>query len=390
VSHSGGVSALNASVITERGALEALVPEWEALADEAANASVFSTPVWQLAWLDSIPVASPRYIIARDDTGRLRALLPLAVRHRRVGAIAVRALELGGEAIACGDHLGFIARAVDATDAWTIAAPVIASCARDVDLVRLASMDEGESGIARAALSRDRSWRACDPRDDVAPRTQLPARGTDVLDAFDAARRKKINYYERHLAAAHPSATIARNEDRMPLAAGLDALAELHSLRWRQRGERGVLADASFMAFVRRFSAAAHARGWLRLYQQFIDDRIVATLLAVHYRGVASGWLLGWNPQFAKWNVSELLWVHAMREAAGEGLHTFDFLRGREAYKLRFPVTEPVLSTAQWAVSGRGRIAMDMSRAGERLLASARRWRTRGERVVKKIRGGTD
>ena len=384
------MSVLSASVITERAALEALVPEWTELVGDAARASVFSTPAWQLAWLDTMPAVSPRYITARDDSGRLRALLPLAVRHRRLGAISVRALELGGEAVACGDHLGFIARAGDATDAWTTAAPVIVSCARDVDLVRLASMDGGEAGFARATLARDRAWRACDPRDDVAPRMPLPARGTDVLDAFDAARRKKIRYYERHLAAAHPSATIARNEERMPLAAGLDALAELHASRWRQRGERGVLADASFMAFVRRFSGAAHALGWLRLYQLFIDDRIVATLLAVHCGGVASGWLLGWNPQFAKWNVSELLWVHAMREAAGEGLHTFDFLRGREAYKLRFPVTEPVLSTAQWAVSGRGRVAVDVSRAGERLLASARRWRTRGERVVKKIRGGKD
>ena len=377
-------------MITERGALEALVPEWAALVDESANASLFSTPVWQLAWLDTIPAVSPRYIVARDDAGRLRALLPLAVRTHRLGAIAVRALELGGEAVACGDHLGFIARPGDATDAWTTAAPVIASCAQDVDLVRLASMDESDAGFARAALAGRRAWRACDPRDDVAPRVALPAPGSDVLDAFDGARRKKIRYYERHLAAEHPSATIVRNEERMPLAAGLDALAELHASRWRQRGERGVLADATFMTFVRQFSGAAHAHGWLRLYQMVIEDRIVATLLAVHCHGVASGWLLGWNPQFAKWNVSELLWVHAMREAVGEGLHTFDFLRGREAYKLRFPVTEPVLSTAQWAVSGRGRVAMDVSRAGERLLASARRWRTRGERVVKKIRRGKD
>ena len=385
--HSGGVSLFSASAITERAALDALVPEWTALIDDAAHASVFSTPAWQLAWLDTIPVVSPRWIVVRDSAGRLRALLPLAVRRRRLGAVSVRVLELGGEAIACGDHLGLLARADDAADGWSVAAPLVASCAADVDLVRLASMDEAEAGAARAMLAEGLGWRACDPRDDVAPRLRLPAPGTDILDAFDPARRKKIRYYERHLAASHPSATIARNEERMPLAAGLDALAELHASRWRERGERGVLADAAFMAFVHRFSGAAHAHGWLRLYQMFIDGRVVATLLAVHWRGTASGWLLGWNPKFAKWNVSELLWVHAMREAAREGLHTFDFLRGREAYKLRFPVAEPVLSTAQWSVSGRGRVAMDMSRAGERLLASARRWRTRGERVVKKIRG---
>jgi CelD/BcsL family acetyltransferase involved in cellulose biosynthesis len=381
------VTGLLARVHSERAALDATLPEWTALLDASANGTVFATPEWQLTWLDTIPGASPRIIVVNDDAGRMRALLPLAMRSRRTGPFTLRSLELAGEAVACGDHLGLIARAEDSDAAWSAAAPAISSCAAAADIVRFASMDGGESGRMRAAVHAPAGWRSWDPRDDVAPRMPLPARGTELLDGFSAARRKRLRYYDRHLAASHPSVVIARNEERMPLAAGLDALAELHASRWRQRRESGVLADPSFMTFVRRFSNAAHERGWLRLYQMLVEDRVVATLLTLHWRDVASGWLLGWNPDFAKWNVSELLWVHAMREAADEGLHTFDFLRGREAYKLRFPVSEPALQAAQWAVTTRGRVAMDASRAGELVLASARRWRTRAERAVQKIRG---
>jgi CelD/BcsL family acetyltransferase involved in cellulose biosynthesis len=117
-----------------------------------------------------------------------------------------------------------------------------------------------------------------------------------------------------------------------------------------------------------------------------VDDCVVAALLTLHRRDVASGWLLGWNPAFAKWNVSELLWLHSVREAAREGLRVFDFLRGNEAYKFRFPVEAEPLRCRQWTVTTRGRVAIGTARLGEQVLASARRWRTRAYRAARTLR----
>jgi CelD/BcsL family acetyltransferase involved in cellulose biosynthesis len=214
----------------------------------------------------------------------------------------------------------------------------------------------------------------------------LPPRGTDVLDVLRSSRRTRLGYYERHFAASHPSGTIVLNEQRMPLDAALDVLGTLHAMRWRHRGESGVLANPELTAFARRFARLAHDRGWLRLYQTFVEDRVVATLLTLHWRQVASTWLLGWNPEYAKWNVSELLFLHSMRVATQEGLRTYDFVRGNEQYKFRFPVEAPVLQSRQWTVTTRGRVAAETSRMGERVLALARRWRTRAARVAQRVR----
>ena len=384
------MSALTARVIVNRDLVDEIVPAWNTLLDDAAQIEVFSTPEWQLTWLDSFPGVSPRYVAMSDETGRMRALLPLGVRTRRVGPFSLRALELGGEAVACGDHLGLIACPADAGDAWAASAPLVRSCAAEADLVRFASMDAAEAAAALAVTSMNPGWAACHPPDDVAPRMMLPPPTTDVLGAFRSSRRAKLRYYERQFASSHPSASVALNDERMPLDDALDALDALHASRWRQRGETGVLADPPFMTFVRRFSRLAHERGWLRLYQMFVEDRVVATLLTLHRRDVASGWLLGWNPAFAKWNVSELLWLHSVREAAREGLHTFDFLRGGEAYKFRFPVEPSALLCRQWTVTARGRVAVGTALAGERVLASARRWRTRAYRVAQKLRRAPD
>ena len=97
-------------------------------------------------------------------------------------------------------------------------------------------------------------------------------------------------------------------------------------------------------------------------------------------------WLLGWSPEFGKFNVSELLFLHSMRAAAREGLHTYDFVRGNEPYKFRFAAEPHVLRSRQWAVTTRGKIAVGANRIAERVLASARRWRTRAQRVAQKLR----
>ena len=102
---------LSARVVADRRALDALVPGWNALLEEGARGSLFSTPEWQLTWLDAIAGSAPRYVVVSDAAGVLRGVLPLAVRRRRVGPLSLCSLELGGEAIACGDHLGFVVRA---------------------------------------------------------------------------------------------------------------------------------------------------------------------------------------------------------------------------------------------------------------------------------------
>ena len=79
-----------------------------------------------------------------------------------------------------------------------------------------------------------------------------------------------------------------------------------------------------------------------------------------------------------------------MREAAREGMRTYDFLRGNEPYKFRFPVTAAPLLAPAWTTTRRGRFAVEADRVSERVLASARRWRTRAERVVRRARRARD
>ena len=378
------MTAWTSSVACTRAELLALRDEWSRLAESGGADSLFSTPEWQLSWFDAIgDEVIPRVATARDASGALRALLPMALRSRGSGLRRTMVLELSGESVACGDHLGLIALPADREVAWGTLVKVLDQCAAAADVVRFASMDEGSSRAMAVRNLNERNWRHTVQATDIAPRVALSGGGAAFDVSLSSHYRKRVRSYARSFDAAHPAAEFRRHGDTVSLRAAMDALYALHAARW-PRG--GVLDQPTMRRFLEVFSQTADARGWLRVYHIAIDERMIAVLLAVHWHGTASYFQSGWDPAFAKWNVAELLVVHAIREAAHEGCHTFDFLRGGEPYKLRFPVTSPALRTDEWVCSRRGhRVA-----AVETLLGaawhSARRWRTRAKRLLASTR----
>lgn len=368
------------SVARTRAELLTLSAEWTGLAESGGANSLFSTLEWQQSWYDAMgDEVKPCVAIARDGSGTLRALLPMALRPRGAGLRRTMVLELAGESIASGDHLGVVAAPGDRDAAWCALAPAIEQCAAAVDVVRFASMDEdGERATAIRHVEKH-GWRHTVQVTDVAPRLALS--GNEA--AFDASLRtrfrKRMNYYARSFEVAYPAAEFLRQGDAVPLRTAMDALYALHAARWPQGG---VLDEPVMRRFIEAFSQLADTRGWLRLHHITIDGRVIAALFAVHWHGTASYFQSGWDPAFAKWNVAELLVLRAIREAAREGCHTFDFLRGGELYKMRFPVTSPVLCTDEWARTLHGRRVAAVEDLLCAALRSARIWRTRAKRLL--------
>src|SRR6476661_8356344 len=109
---------MNASLLSDRVAVEAAVPAWrELLADSTSNQPTLS-PEWLLTWWDVYGPSDGRRLrlLRFDDGGRLVGLAPLLLRrHWHRPGLPFRRLEpLGsGERDAdavCSDYLDVIAR----------------------------------------------------------------------------------------------------------------------------------------------------------------------------------------------------------------------------------------------------------------------------------------
>lgn len=371
-----GRAALTARLLDNREAIVAIDAAWDALSQSGAR-GISATSAWYEAWIGAFgETVAPRVIAVTDETGVLRGVLPLAVLSRSIGGLRVRVLEMGGESVACGDHLGLIAAAPD--DAvWTAALPLLQSLGRDADVVHLRSLTAATAPGRDLRSLAPTKWRAAPTMGTVAPRLTLGRSAAAFEQSLSANRRQQLRRRQRALGEAHPGHAFVCTDGRGPIDTALDDLERLHQALWSSRDVVGAFADPLFGAFVRRFAAAARARGWLRLHQLVIDGETVAALLAYHWEGVGSYYTSGWNPAFAEWHVGELLLAHVIRTAADEGLSSFDLGRGNDAYKARFTAEPVPLLAAMWSTSARGHLAIGAHRVVIRATSEWNRWRTR-------------
>ncbi len=142
------------------------------------------------------------------------------------------------------------------------------------------------------------------------------------------------------------NAAIGRGKLRLRVASEEDALGmfeqlvRLHTARWQAAGESGVLADARVLAWHRESVPELQSAGLLRLYGLELAGEVVAVLYALRVRWVESFYLIGSAPEFAEVHPGTLLTAMAMEQAAGEGVEVIDMLRGEEAYKRFWRVTD--------------------------------------------------
>jgi CelD/BcsL family acetyltransferase involved in cellulose biosynthesis len=80
----------------------------------------------------------------------------------------------------------------------------------------------------------------------------------------------------------------------------------------------------------------ASERDWLRCYLLEAGNQPQAALLAFHWRHTASFYQMGWNPDGGVQSPGVVLLAHSIEQAIREGLTTYDFLRGEEAYKWKW------------------------------------------------------
>jgi CelD/BcsL family acetyltransferase involved in cellulose biosynthesis len=304
--------------ITTVDELERLRAEWIHLWSRCSDATPFQSPHWLIPWYRHLNPGA-LWVVALRDRERLSALAPFFIGE---GDRGERCLSLAGTGVS--DYLDVLFSPGSVMPAETLF--------RFLDS-RHSFWDTCDFRQLRACsllLHPLSSWREQVAADEPCPVLELdptPSAGSSRLDKnlrYCAARAEKLGEF-----VIEPAA-------EQNLEAWLRALFELHGLRWRRRGEPGVLCDQNVRAFhaeVARFAAQAKI---LRGYVVRLNGEIAAAYYGFADRARAYYYLGGFNPRYAALSPGLLAIRHAISEAAAEGKKEFDFLRGQEAYKYRF------------------------------------------------------
>lgn len=288
------------SILSDARGLEA---EWWDLWRRAPEATPFQSPAWLLPWRTNFTDGESVVLTGRRG-GRLVLVLPL--------------FRLDGRLLFWGAGTSdWLDGVFNPSLAPEDISQAVAALAEPLDLFQLPPA----SPLLSAAPPP--GWHDRQEPAESCATLALPA---DIPPRM----RQNLRYYRRRAARA------GIGEAERSGAAALENLAELHTRRWQNRDEPGIFADPRVLAWQREALAALEAEGLLRLHVLRQEARIVAALAVLAAKGRAFYYIGGFDPDLASLGLGTVLVGHAIADAEAEGLHSFDFLRGHEAYKYRW------------------------------------------------------
>ena len=335
--------------------VEAAREAWTEIAG-VAPASAYQGFDFSRIWLETVGAArgvAPMIVVARDEAGRVAALLPLGAFS--FGPLRLAAF-LGGK---------------DANFAMGLFRPGIAWPPEEIAALLAAAARLAAPRVdAFLFINQPRNWQGTpnpiaaapnQPSPSFAYKSALPGDFAIWRDAHASKEaqkklRKKAKRLEAMGPLAHRRAANSGEVDRV-----LDAFHEQKRARLRSLGIADAYEAAEARSFLRRLALCGLAEGAprLELHALFVAERIVATFGALSAGDRLSGLFLSYDgdPEIARSSPGELIVHAAVREAIERGFATFDLGVGEARYKDEACEASEELFDSAFAVTPLGRVA---------------------------------
>ena len=308
-----------------------LLRPWERVLERDVEAGVFATPAWLQAWWEALGDGDLLLALVWDEDDPI-AVFPACTCIDEEGLLSL----LGGE---------------DVTDEQVpVAVP-----GREVEalrfFVRWAFSDGGFQRLRFHSVLGGRRWldvveqaasddayRFAYEEVDVAPAIELPSTWDGYLASLRGHDRHELRRKRRRLGdlgewRVRRSHEVGWEED----------LAAFFDFHRRAPGEKAGFFTPERERFFRRLAADLFLFGLARLDVLELEGEVVASTFSYDFRRRFELYNSSFRPDLAKQAPGMVLVGCLIEQAIAEGYRRFDFLRGDEAYKMRFgPTRRPV------------------------------------------------
>lgn len=288
-----------------------------------SHTTAFQSPDWLLPWIE---IFAPHKMLMLEirRSGRLIGLAPFLIYSRDTERVLAfmgggvsdylnLLVEPGFEACVISEVFSAV---VTAQEDWTV-----------LDLTDLPQY----SSLLSALLLRPHSR-----KHDNCSVLDLPQSPNGLLHVFSNRQRANLRNARSRLQRAGGGAIeIATPENVFEF---LDDLFVLHTSRWSEQGQSGVLADDRIREFHKICAPRLLQDGLLHLSRLRVVDRTAAVIHSLYSAGTAYCYLQGFNPHFSFLSPGTQLMFSVISDAVDGGMRRFDFLRGQEAYKQHWRV----------------------------------------------------
>lgn len=319
--------------ITDLDKFEGLRTEWNVLASDA-GLSIFQTWEWSWHWWNINKKGKKLWLLVARDGDKLAGIVPLYISTSYYGLPVKVASFIGTGST---DYLNLIARH-DARDTILVLTDHMLASAkwRAIDLhqmpIKHAMADLIKSRAVADGFTHELLVQ------DFCYDLSLPASWDEYLAGLSKKFRWNVQYYARRLSRDYE--VVCRLSDSDSLKKDMQTFFDLHQKRFVSKKKPGAYLNPKFRKFHTEMATAMCRNNWLRLYVLEISGKPVATLYGFQFGDSFYYYLGGFEPEWSTMSVSTVLIARAIQDSISNGLSSFNFLRGKEAYKQKWLAQE--------------------------------------------------
>lgn len=301
-------------------ALQALGPQWDALAERVHPGQPFLRHDFLSLWVAAFHPGKLRVLTVSDSDGRLVAALPLRCTTGHQWGLPMRALSATANAHSC--RFDFLAE-----DPWESGPPVLEHLITTGgwDRLLLTDVPEGGAGEVLFELARRRGLPVGRWESLRSPFFTLPDSMEAMHARLDTRFKANLRRRRRKLAKEGPI-TVERCEGGPGMARCLEEGLALEGSGWKGRRGSAIVQDVATRRFYLSLAAEAARAGTLALYLLRVGDRPVAFQFSLQQGGHYFLLKPGYDEALSACSPGQLLMEDVVEDLIARGVRAFDFL----------------------------------------------------------------
>jgi CelD/BcsL family acetyltransferase involved in cellulose biosynthesis len=275
-------------------------------------------------------------LLVVEDKGEVLAIAPLMLSKYRLPVFGkIKKVEFLG--VRHSDYNNFIILRKDKACLRLIVDYLMDAAEWDwIELKEIPVAFENASRIERlfsdASFNLNLKKRVC----NVCPYILLPTSFDLLMKRLKKNMRQNLNKYLRRISEKYRVELKRYDEAGLKVKEAMEVFLDLHNKRWASKGLPGSFKSKnfSFLNFHMEVAECFADKGWLGLYFLLVDDESVAAQYNFEYDGKMYYYLAGFDPQYSRYSVGNLLTRFLLERCIRKGFVEYDMMRGNEAYKL--------------------------------------------------------
>jgi CelD/BcsL family acetyltransferase involved in cellulose biosynthesis len=318
---------------TEEGLYD-LKPTWNRLLEKSASDTVFLTWEWVLAWWRCYGEGKKLFIIKVLKNGEVIGLAPLYLAtFQKFNSIRYRGLFLLGDGSSDSDYMDFIIKIGEEEEVIDLLVKFLFSKIRKWDVFVLNEVPKSSFNL-KILMSRLNTSKLYVSKKRIGcVYVALEPDWEFYLSKLKPRMRTKIKSLTQKLETNHRvKFDMCKGVENLGIR--LQSLFELHQMRWRLKGEKGVFQSIKKRKFYEEMGKAFLKNNWLRFYSLLVDDRYVAHQFCFEYNKQMFLLQEGFDTRWIEKGVGNVLRGYVFRDCINRGISVYDFLGGVSRHKL--------------------------------------------------------